>query len=1056
MRHFRPHVSITPRPVLCWVFWLALASAAAATELYNEAYRPQFHFTAKQGWLNDPNGLVFLNGQYHLFYQHNPFGTGWGNMSWGHATSPDLVHWTEKSPAIVGDPTGVKFSGTAVIDYANTAGLQSGATPTMALFYTSVGSFDQRMAYSNDGGETFRYYQGNPVLPSISGADDRDPQVFWHEGSQKWIQTLWVAAHDGRPQSFSFFGSTDLKNWNYLSEVPNYFECPDFFELPVDGAAGAKKWVLYGADGKYQVGNFNGTSFIPDNPAAGKLTQDSGANFYAAQTFQNIPASDGRRLQVAWMSGSSHPGMPFNQQMSFPVELTLKTTPDGVRMFRTPAAEVSTLHGSAQTLANVALTPGSDPLGSLSGELFHIKTQLELGTAASVGFNIRGTQVRYDVATQTLSALGRSATLAPMNGKLDLELLVDRTSLEVFGGGGRVSLTSAFLPSATNQAIDLFATGGTAQVVSLSAYPLQSAWPAQQPTSSAGLIGRWKFDDPTLMAGFADSGPQDFALANSGVVSGVSGKAGGAIDFDNPGDYAFIPDHAGLAPESFSVSLWLRPDTTGSASQLIGKSHYSLPGTWSLERLADGRLKFGVQQESGPATAIESTSIIAANAWRHVVASYNADLGRLEMYVDGALAAANEDLPAGGLALDQAPLIVGKRVVGPGTALNALDGRLDELQFYGSPLTPGKIGFLSRHAGLAIDSTSYPEGPLKLQVNVDTGAVSIINSSGAAVAVKGYSVLSNRGGLSPVGWNSLDDRAHPAYAGWEEANPTASALSEINPNGSTSLGAAASWTLGSPMSIAPLPKFGEAARNTELALEYLDSLSQVRYGEVELTGLRATNNLLLNVNTTTGAVALRNESSYAVRLVGYSITSESASLQPGNGQWTSLADQGVAGIDEANPSSSHLSELISLTANGIVLLPGQTYSLGAAFNSAGLADLKLQYFLDSAPLAGDFNGDRRVDAADYTVWRDGLGPTLTTADYQTWKTQFGATSLASATVIGQGVVRYSNTVMASAVPEPGTAALVVVGAIGGRIGLRRRRRGAQVPRPLTCRVRNKG
>lgn len=990
---------------------------------YDEQYRPQFHFTAKQGWLNDPNGLVYLNGNYHLFYQHNPFGTSWGNMSWGHATSPDLIHWTEHSPAIVGDPSGVKFSGTAVIDYANTAGLQTGSTPTMALFYTSVGSFDQRMAFSNDGGVTFRYYDNNPVLPSVSHADDRDPQVFWHEGSQKWVQVLWVAAHDYKPQSFSFFGSPDLKNWTYLSETPNYFECPDFFELPIDGNANNKKWVLYGASGKYQVGSFNGTSFVPDAPAAGMITQDYGANFYASQSFHNVPASDGRRIQVTWMAGANYPGMPFNQQMGFPVELTLHNTPDGVRMFRQPAAEIASLHGAEHSLNNIVFSPGTDPLGNLSGELFHIKTQIELGTASSVGFNIRGTQVRYDVATQTLSALGRSAPLAPVNGKIDLELLVDRSSLELFGGGGRISMISGFTPAPGNQAIDLFTVGGNARVVSLSAYELQSAWPSQPPAPANGLIARWKFNDPTRMAGFADAGGQNFVLSNSGVTSAVSGVAGNAIDLDNGGDYAFVPDHTGMDANSFSVSLWIKPDSTGQAAHIVGKSHYSLPGAWGLERQSDGRLKFFVQTDNGQTTAVQSQQVINTSAWHHAVASYDADLGRLELFVDGALSAASEDEVSGPIKFDYAPFMVGRRLVG-GQTLDAMDGKIDELQLYDSPLKPGEIDFLRNHPGLAVEPSTYAVGAMKLQVNVDTGAVTLVNGGTAATSFKGYSILSNRAGLNASGWQSLDDRTEPTFAGWQEANPTPSALSEINTTGSYTIGPSAFLNLGNPVSAFPTPKFGTTVRNTEFAMEYIASDGEVYHGNVEFVGARAANNLVLTINPSNGGVTLGNNSTYTVTLLGYTIASESGSLRPANGRWSSLTDQGHAGIEEANASTTNLSELIPMIANAIVLAPGQTFSLGTAFNVGGSHDLALEFFLAAEPLAGDFNGDHAVDAADYVAWRIGFGSTYTEADYDTWRNNFGKKTTPVSKIFSGDVSYQSLAATSALVPEPTSAAML--------------------------------
>ncbi len=188
------------------------------------------------------------------------------------------------------------------------------------------------------------------------------------------------------------------------------------------------------------------------------------------------------------MNGGNYPGMPFNQQMGFPAELTLRRTSDGIRMFREPVAEIALLHQTEHALSDTSLIPGQDPLGDLAGELFHIKTEIELQGASSVGFNIRGNQVKYDVGSQTLSALGRSAHLAPTDGRIQLELLVDRSSLEIFGGGGLVSMTSAFTPSAANQAIDLFATGGNARVVSLSAFELGSAW-AAEPKAHHGTPG---------------------------------------------------------------------------------------------------------------------------------------------------------------------------------------------------------------------------------------------------------------------------------------------------------------------------------------------------------------------------------------------------------------------------------------------------------------------------------------------------------------------------------------------------------------------------------------
>jgi len=298
--------------------------------LYQETYRPQFHFTPKTNWTNDPNGLMYYKGEYHLFFQHNPFGINWGHMTWGHAVSPDMVHWTQLDHAIHPDELGTIFSGSGVVDWGNTAGFQTGEEAVLVCIYTSAGGtspesegrpFTQSIAYSNDRGRTWTQYEGNPVLGHIAGSN-RDPKVIWHEPTGKWVMALFLDGHD-----YALFGSPDLKEWTRLSDVhvEGASECPDFFELPVDGDPASTRWVFWGASGNYLLGSFDGTSFTPEGES---LRSNWGAHCYAAQTWSDIPPSDGRRLQIAWMAKGEYPGMPFNQQMSFPRELTLRTTPD--------------------------------------------------------------------------------------------------------------------------------------------------------------------------------------------------------------------------------------------------------------------------------------------------------------------------------------------------------------------------------------------------------------------------------------------------------------------------------------------------------------------------------------------------------------------------------------------------------------------------------------------------------------------------------------------------------------------------------------------------------
>ena len=442
---------------------------------YRETYRPQFHFTPKTNWTNDPNGLIYYKGEYHLFFQHNPFGIDWGNMTWGHAISTDLVHWKQLPHALHPDELGTIFSGSGVVDWNNTGGFQTGDESVLVNFYTSAGShapkevpFTQSIAYSNDRGRSWTKYEGNPVIEHIVGGN-RDPKVIWHEPTQKWVMALYLDQND-----YALFGSTDLKEWARLSDlqIPDT-ECPDIFELPVDDDPDKTKWVFWGAAGKYYVGNFDGTTFTPEDEAH---RADYGANFYAAQTWSDVPESDGRCIQIAWMSGSKPPDMPFNQQMSFPCALTLRTTSEGIRLHREPVAEIENVHTYTHAWSDLALKPGENLLAGLTGELFDIRAEIALNDAAAVGFDIRGEDVRYNVAEQQLTFLERSGPLAPEDGKISLQILVDRISIEAFGNAGELSMTSYFLPDLNNADIGIYADGGTAQLVSLKVHELKSSW----------------------------------------------------------------------------------------------------------------------------------------------------------------------------------------------------------------------------------------------------------------------------------------------------------------------------------------------------------------------------------------------------------------------------------------------------------------------------------------------------------------------------------------------------------------------------------------------------
>ncbi len=254
---------------------------------------------------------------------------------------------------------------------------------------------------------------------------------------------------------------------------PGSSECPDFFEMPIEGDKNTRKWVFTGANGHYLIGSFDGIKFTPE---VGPITADYGANYYAVQTWSDIPAKDGRRIQITWMAGGNYPQMPFNQQMSYPCELTLHETPDGLRLHRWPVKEIAALYDKAQSWRNVTVQPGTGAVHAATGDLWDIQAEFELQDAKAFGIRVRNEEVRYDVADQSVNALGRRAPLKPIHNKVVLRLLVDRTSLEVFGNHGEASLTSCFLPRLKDLGWSVYSEGGAVKVISLTAHPLHSAW----------------------------------------------------------------------------------------------------------------------------------------------------------------------------------------------------------------------------------------------------------------------------------------------------------------------------------------------------------------------------------------------------------------------------------------------------------------------------------------------------------------------------------------------------------------------------------------------------
>lgn len=461
--------------------------------------------------MNDPNGLVYADGEYHLFYQHHPEDTVWGPMHWGHAVSPDLLNWTHLPIALYPDEIGAIFSGSAVVDEANTAGFGAGAM--VAIFTHATNERQtQSLAYSTDRGRTWTKYEGDPILePPDNVRDFRDPKVFWYGGLENGHWVMLVAAGN----VILHYISDNLTEWEPTSSfgpcgaIGNFWETPDLFELPVDGGPETRWLLAVAIDGpvpvgqsgvQYFVGDFDGQTFTSENPTDTILWVDHGADFFAAQGWNDAP--DGRAVWIAYMNDWEYaqtvPTSTWRGAFTLPRELSLTETRAGIRLVQQPVREVEHLRGESWAWETVTIDGASDLLAEVSGEALEIIARIRVdqaGAVERVGLRVRvgdneHTTVGYEIRSGTLyvdrATSGKvdfspgfpgihAAPMAPLDGQVTLHLFVDRSSVEVFGNGGRVVLTELVFPSADSLGVELFAAGGPVQVAHLQIYRLTPA-----------------------------------------------------------------------------------------------------------------------------------------------------------------------------------------------------------------------------------------------------------------------------------------------------------------------------------------------------------------------------------------------------------------------------------------------------------------------------------------------------------------------------------------------------------------------------------------------------
>lgn len=460
-------------------------------------YRGRYHFSPRENWINDPNGLVYFNGEYHLFYQHHPYGLTWGPMHWGHAVSRDLVRWEELDIALAPDENGMIFSGSAVVDWGNTTGF-FGEEPGLVAIFThhleaegkpSVQT--QSLAYSKDQGRTWTKYAGNPVLTHDSAVDFRDPKVFWHKGTRRWIMILACG------QTVGLYHSPDLKGWTFGSDFgqgigfhDGVWECPDLFTLAVDGDATRQKWVMLvsvgdhpayaeGSRTQYFTGDFDGVMFTPDEDSRAVRWLDYGRDNYAGVSWSDIPAVDGRRLLVGWMSNWKYanqtPAGEFRGAMTVPRELALESRNGAFVLVQRPVRELAHVRRPVLSLANVTAGEAEAALRSLRlesceliaeaapGASFAFKVRTGAGQETVVGVNAASGEVYVDRTKSGQHEFHEqfrgvhAAKLHTAGEKIELRIFVDSSSVEVFANDGEAVITDLIYPGPEATGLSLVA-----------------------------------------------------------------------------------------------------------------------------------------------------------------------------------------------------------------------------------------------------------------------------------------------------------------------------------------------------------------------------------------------------------------------------------------------------------------------------------------------------------------------------------------------------------------------------------------------------------------------
>jgi fructan beta-fructosidase len=490
------------------LFYLPALSFAQEkpASIYTEKYRPQFHFSPPKNWINDPNGLVFFDGEYHLFYQYNPFGNVWGHMTWGHAVSSNLVNWTNLPTAIPEENGIMIFSGTVVVDKENSSGFagKTGKIPMVAIYTGHQEGLNQsqHLAFSLDKGRTWTKYDKNPIL-DLGKKDFRDPKVFWYAPDNKWVMVVALPLE----KKVQFYRSQNLIDWTFMSDfgpagdTSGIWECPDLFRVPVQHSRNEYKWVLMHSPAPYMqyfVGEFNGTSFKNENPSTNILRPDYGPDYYAAIVYNNLPEGSAP-VSIGWINNWTYaneiPVSPWKGAMSIPRNIQVKKEGPSWIMIQSPVASLEKQRSSPVPLERGVINK-SKVLQAL-GNAWELEMELSVPKTGKTGLRIGEKdkpvcEIYFDPGTRQIyldRGAGNAFHLAafeklnqfrvpfnPINNKLSIRVFFDNSIIEVFINGGERVMTAQVFPEQNEPVTELFSEGTGARIMKLSAWKIKSVW----------------------------------------------------------------------------------------------------------------------------------------------------------------------------------------------------------------------------------------------------------------------------------------------------------------------------------------------------------------------------------------------------------------------------------------------------------------------------------------------------------------------------------------------------------------------------------------------------